>query len=235
LTDEEEPNMVALTAIVLILVFILVDLGIQYYRRPATARALSTVASTAEDLLSEFLVPLGYFFHPGHTWIRIQDRGEILVGADDFVQKSLGKIDRVGLPKVGNQIQLNSPAFNLFQGDKQATFLAPISGTVTDVNYRIQNEPQIIKEQPYGSGWILKVKPSSAGTEIKSLLIADSATQWLKKEITNLRDFLMDIANRKSELGTTLADGGVPVSGVMEDFGEPEWNDFQQRFLSNKA
>ena len=231
--------MVALTVILLIAGFILLDLGIRYVLKPQTAEALSAasarIANAADELLSDFLMPLGYFFHPGHTWARIQERGEILVGADDFAQKTLGSIDNIALPEVGQEISYNSPAFQLFQGGKQATFMAPVSGTVVEVNQDLVESPQMMNEQPYGTGWVMKIKPTSAAEEIKSLFIADPAVLWLKKEIHSFRDFLSEIAGQKSELGMTLADGGVPVSGVMQSFGAGEWEEFQERFLSVKA
>lgn len=231
--------MVALTAILLIVGFILLDLGIRYVLKPQTADALSAasarIANAADELLSDFLMPLGYFFHPGHTWARIQERGEILVGADDFAQKTLGTIDNISLPEVGQEISFNSPSFQLSQGGKQATFMAPVSGTVVEVNQDLADSPRLINEQPYGTGWVMKIKPTSAAEEIKSLFIADPAVEWLKKEIFSFRDFLSEIAGQKSELGMTLADGGIPVSGVMQSFSAGEWEEFQERFLSSKA
>lgn len=227
--------MVAFTVIVLIFGFILLDLAIQYYNKGRAAQLPATIASYVEELLSDFLMPLGYFFHPGHTWARIKENGEITIGPDDFVQKSLGKIDSVSLPKVGQVLNANSPAFELLQNGKKVTFNAPISGTVIAVNDQLKDAPSQIKGEPYESGWIARIQPSSAATELKALMIADSANKWLKKEIAALRDFMVDIAGQKSELGVTIADGGVPVSGVLQEFGESEWGKFQDRFLNNRA
>jgi len=227
--------MVAVTVIALIVAFFLLDMGIQYFKKVRMSEVMSHASSRVEEFLSDFLMPLGVFFHPGHTWARIQDRGEIIVGTDDFVQKSLGTIDRMELPEVGSVVRSNSPAFKLFQGAKYATFMAPVSGTVIAVNEEVMQNPELMKDQPYESGWIMKIKPSSAAEDIKSLMIADPAVKWLKKEVCAFRDFLTEIAGQKSELGLTLADGGVPISGVLEDFGNPEWSSFQQNFLNKQA
>lgn len=226
--------MVAFTVLALIFGFILLDLAIQYYNKGRAAQLPARIASHVEDLLSDFLMPLGYFFHPGHTWARIKENGEITIGPDDFVQKSLGKIDSVSLPKVGQVLNANSPAFELQQNGKKVTFNAPISGTVIAVNDQLKDAPYQINE-PYESGWIARIQPSAAAMELKALMIADSANQWLRKEIATLRDFLSDIAGQKSELGVTLADGGVPISGVLQEFGEPEWGKFQDRFLNSRG
>jgi glycine cleavage system H lipoate-binding protein len=232
---KEKTFMVAVTVIALIVAFILLDMGIQYFRKARMSEMVSHASTKVEELLSDFLMPLGVFFHPGHTWVRIQDRGEIIVGTDDFVQKSLGTIDRVELPKVGSTVRSNSPAFRLFQGSKYATFLAPINGTVIAVNEQVKQNPEVMKDQPYESGWVMKIKPSSAAEDLKSLMIADPAVKWLKREVSAFRDFLSEIAGKKSELGLTLADGGIPISGVMEGFGNSEWNSFQQNFLNKKV
>jgi len=227
--------MVALTVILMIVGFMLLDMGIQYIQKPKTVEALSAATSriihAADDLMSDFLLPLGYFFHPGHTWARVQESGEILIGSDDFANKVLGNIEGVALPEVGQQVKFNAPAFQLIQGGKRAAFMAPVSGTVVDVNAQLRDKPSLLMDSPYGSGWVMKVRPTSAADDLRALLIAEPAKQWLKNEIRGFRDFLMEVAGRKSELGMTLADGGVPVSGVMEQFGESEWNSFQERFL----
>ncbi len=227
--------MIALTVLFIIFGFILLDLAIQYYNKGRTAELPAKIASHVEDFLSDFLMPLGFFFHPGHTWARIRNDGEIIIGSDDFVQKSLGRVDGISLPKVGQVLNANSPAFELFQGKKKVTFNAPISGTVTAVNDRLTEAPNKINNEPYESGWVARIQPSSAPKDLKELYIADSAGQWLKKEIASLRDFVVNIAGQKSELGVTIADGGVPISGVLQEFGETEWSKFQQQFLNNSV
>jgi hypothetical protein len=132
-------------------------------------------------------------------------------------------------------LDANSPAFELLQNGKKVTFNAPLSGTVIAVNDQLVEAPDQINNQPYESGWIARVQPSSAAKELKGLMIAESASQWLRKEIAALRDFVVDIAGQKSELGVTIADGGVPVSGVLQEFGDNEWNRFQQQFLNNQV
>ena len=227
--------MVALTVLALIFGFILLDLAIQYYNKGHVAQLPSRIASHVDDLLSDFLMPLGYFFHPGHAWARIKEDGEITIGPDDFVQKSIGKIDGVGLPKVGQVLNANSPAFELLQNGKKVTFNAPLSGTVIAVNDQLVEEPHQINDHPYESGWIARIQPLSPAKELKALMIADSAGQWLRKEIAALRDFVVEIAGQKSELGLTIADGGVPIKGVIGEFGDAEWNKFQHQFLNNQT
>jgi glycine cleavage system H lipoate-binding protein len=229
--------MIALTVIGIILGFLLLDLGIQYFENRKAARATSAIPQTAtfdpKKLLSDFLMPLGYFFHPGHTWARIQEKGLVTVGADDFAHKALGRIDRITLPKVGQELRLNSPAFKIIQGQKEASFVAPVNGTVLEVNEKLIQNPSLLKEQPYKTGWVLKMRPTSISDDLKPLFIADKAVKWLKSEIGALRDFLVGIAGQGTELGTTVADGGIPVSGVLEEFDSAEWKKFEKRFLSN--
>jgi glycine cleavage system H lipoate-binding protein len=231
--------MIALTVIGIVLGFLLLDLGIQYFENRKAARATAAipqaVPSTPKKLLSNFLMPLGYFFHPGHTWARIQEKGLVTVGADDFAHKALGRIDRVSLPKVGQELKSNSPAFKIVQGQKEATFTAPINGTVLEVNEALLKNPGLLKEKPYKTGWVMKMRPSSISDDLKPLLIADKAVQWLKGEVGAFRDFLVGIAGQGSELGTTVADGGTPISGVLEEFDATQWKKFEKRFLSNHS
>jgi glycine cleavage system H lipoate-binding protein len=231
--------MIALTVIGIVLGFLLLDLVIQYYENrkaaSATAAIPQKVSLNPKKLLSDFLMPLGYFFHPGHTWARIQEKGLVTVGADDFAHKALGRIDRIALPKVGQELKSNTPAFKLVQGQKEASFSAPVNGTVLEVNEKLIKNPELLKEQPYKTGWVLKMRPSSISEDLKPLYIADKAVSWLKTEIGAFRDFLVNIAGQGTELGTTVADGGIPISGVLEEFDSAEWKKFEQRFLSNHS
>ena len=229
--------MAAIIVIGIVIGFLLLDLGIQYFGKRAAVKAPAAVIQTAvaqlnpKKLLSDFLIPLGFFFHPGHTWVNIQEKGSIIVGADDFAQKALGRIDHVDLPRVGQELRVNSPAFVVRQGQKEAAFAAPVNGTVLEVNKNLNFNPGLMKDQPYKDGWVIKVQPSSIADDLQPLYIADKAVQWLRKEINAFRDFIVEVAGRNSELGATVADGGVPVNGVMDEFGTADWKRFQQHFL----
>jgi glycine cleavage system H lipoate-binding protein len=219
---------------------VLVDLLIQ--RIPARARVTNSDAVHANALrrnggLTGFRIPRGYYFHPGHTWAsydRADSEGSwqhpVRIGADDFSVTILGKIDNIHFPRKGTTVIAGAPLFSLIQGDKKIDFPAPVSGTVVDVNEELMTQPEHITKDSYKSGWIASLYPENL-VELASLARNETAAERLRRDVRKFRDFLMELAGRESELGITLADGGVPRCGVLEEFSQQEWERFQKEFL----
>jgi len=100
-----------------------------------------------------------------HEWIDVQgDTGTI--GVTDFAQGELGDVVYVELPAVGTAIKAGDP-FGTIEAVKAVSELyAPVSGTVTEVNTRLAEEANLVNQDCYGDGWMIKVKlanPSEAG------------------------------------------------------------------------
>lgn len=99
-------------------------------------------------------------FTRSHEWAR---RGEqITVGITDYAVEQLNKeIVFVELPQVGKQVKAGE-AFGVIEAVKTAADLyAPVSGTVTEVNSELTDNPSLLAEDPYGKGWIAKIAPSA--------------------------------------------------------------------------
>lgn len=95
-----------------------------------------------------------------HEWVDIQgDTGTI--GVTDFAQGELGDVVYVELPAVGTTIKAGDP-FGTIEAVKAVSELyAPVSGTVTEVNTRLADEANLVNQDCYGAGWMIKVKIAS--------------------------------------------------------------------------
>lgn len=103
-----------------------------------------------------------------HEWVKIEGDGAT-VGITDFAQGELGDIVFVELPEVGAAVEANKP-FGTIEAVKAVSELfSPLSGTVAAVNDAVVDDAGIINSDPYGKGWMIKVKMSNAG-EVGSLL-----------------------------------------------------------------
>ncbi len=103
-----------------------------------------------------------------HEWTRIED-DVATVGITDFAQSELGDIVFVELPGVGDETQLGE-SFGTIEAVKAVSDLfAPLSGEVVEVNDNLADEPEIINKDPYGDGWIIKIKLSDK-SEVDKLL-----------------------------------------------------------------
>jgi glycine cleavage system H protein len=106
-----------------------------------------------------------------HEWVRREDDGTVTVGITDHAQNALGDLVFVELPKVGRALAVDE-ACSVVESVKAASDVyAPIAGEVLAVNDALTNAPEILNQDPYGKGWMWKMRPSNAA-EIDALLDA---------------------------------------------------------------
>jgi glycine cleavage system H protein len=115
-------------------------------------------------------VPDDLYYTNDHEWVRVE--GDIAtVGITEYAQTQLGDIVYVELPQVGDQVKANTPFGTVEAVKAVSDIMCPLSGQVTEVNDDLASAPEKIKESPYGDGWMVKIKMSSAG-EVDALLPA---------------------------------------------------------------
>jgi glycine cleavage system H protein len=114
-----------------------------------------------------------------HEWIRVE--GEFgWVGITEYAQGELGDIVFVELPSVGTKVQ-QGKSFGTIEAVKAVSDLfAPVSGEVVEINKDIQSAPDAINKEPYGKGWMIKMKIGSAA-EITSLLDVEAYKKLVAK------------------------------------------------------
>ncbi len=105
-----------------------------------------------------------------HEWAKEQD-GKIYIGISSFAVEQLGDITLVGLDVgVGDEVE-SGEAFGTIESVKTLSDLyAPLSGRVVEVNEALENEPEIINEDPWEKGWMLAIEPSNLAAEQGDLL-----------------------------------------------------------------
>src|SRR6187200_133717 len=107
-----------------------------------------------------------------HEWVKI-DGDEATVGITDFAQRELGDIVYVEIESVGKDLQ-GGEIFGTVEAVKTVSDLyLPISGTVTEVNANINSNPETVNTDPYGEGWMIKMKLTNP-SELDGLLTAEA-------------------------------------------------------------
>jgi glycine cleavage system H protein len=105
-------------------------------------------------------VPDALRYAKSHEWLRPEADATATVGITDYAQGSLGDITYVQLPKVGAVLRQGAP-FGVVESVKAASDVyAPVSGTVVAVNTALDKAPESLNRDPYGEGWILRLRPS---------------------------------------------------------------------------
>ena len=113
-------------------------------------------------------IPAGLRYSKEHEWVATEEE-VATIGITDYAQEQLGEIVYVELPAVGDKISKDD-AFGVVESVKAVSDIyAPVSGTVVEVNQELPESPEMINEDPYGDGWLVKVKVSD-GSELDDLL-----------------------------------------------------------------
>jgi len=224
--------MVAIFVVATIIVFLVID----YFVQRAEKRKVAHVAVPSK---ARFVIPKGYFFGRGHTWIEILSDNLARIGLDDFSQKIIGKIDDVGFVPAGSEVAKGDKLFIVRQGEKTLSFCAPISGKIISFNEELTHSPDALRRKPYSDGWVAIIKPTNLDKEKDLLSRGEEAAQWLKEEIKRFRNFITaqgdSALTAPAVAGMTLLDGGTPVEGVMEHSSKKIWEQFENDFLASSG
>lgn len=102
-------------------------------------------------------IPENLLYTEDHEWVKV-DGDEALIGITDFAQKELGDIVFVEVETVDEELD-KGDAFGTIEAVKTVSdMFMPITGTVLEFNEQIEDSPEVINKDPYGEGWIIKIK-----------------------------------------------------------------------------
>ena len=125
-------------------------------------------------------VPEGLYYSKDHEWLRVEgDTGT--VGITDHAQNSLGDVVYVELPKAGESFEAHATFGSVESVKAVSELFLPVGGEVTEVNGSLNDEPEKVNNDPYGEGWMLKVRLSKRG-EVDSLLSAAEYEDFIKAD-----------------------------------------------------
>jgi glycine cleavage system H protein len=123
-------------------------------------------------------VPEGLYYTEDYEWVKVEgDKARI--GITDFAQKQLREIVYAELPSEGDTITQKEPYGTVESVKAVSDLVAPISGTVVQVNSEVQGSPELLNEDPYEKGWLLVVTPSNM-EELKKIMDHAKAVEWHK-------------------------------------------------------
>jgi glycine cleavage system H protein len=114
-------------------------------------------------------------YHKEHDWARV-DGGEALLGITWFAQDALGELVHYEPPNVGDTISKDSPYGEVESVKAVSDVIAPLSGEVLEVNAKVVEEPETVNGDPYGEGWLIRIRLADPG-EVEALLDVDAYKQ----------------------------------------------------------
>jgi glycine cleavage system H protein len=172
-----------------------------------------------------FRVPEGLFFHQGHGWLRPEPGSAAVVGMDDFAQKLVGRVDSIELPRVGSTLVQGGDGWKLVVDSVPIPMLSPAHGEVVEVNQEVLRSPELLQKDPYGKGWLLKLKSSKIAGDTRNLLSGKLARAWMENALEKLQPV------HDQYLGHVLPDGGLPLEGIARIVAGEGWQQLARRHL----
>jgi len=120
-------------------------------------------------------------YSPDHEWVGVGNDAKARVGITDYAAGALGDIVFVSLPAVGDELVIGDVVAELESTKSVSEVFSPLTGLVTGVNEALSDNPGLINEDPYGSGWLFELKMSDPG-EVTDLMDSIGYTDQLEKE-----------------------------------------------------
>ncbi len=130
--------------------------------------------------MAEANYPDDLLYHDQHDWARLEGDDHAVFGVTWYAQDSLGEVVFYDPPEVGATVSKDSSYAEVESVKAVSDVIAPMSGEVVEVNDALEDAPERINQDPYGDGWLVKVKLSQAG-EAEALLDAGEYRKLLDK------------------------------------------------------
>jgi len=124
-------------------------------------------------------VPKDLLYGRSHEWVR-SDGDAVVVGITHYAQDQLGEVVFVELPEVGTGVDAGEELGTLESVKAVSEFLAPVAGEVLEINERLEDEPNLVNQDPYGDGWLVKMSGSAAAGD--DFLDAEAYQAFLEQE-----------------------------------------------------
>lgn len=218
--------MTILLVILTFAIFITADALLTKRKVAAAAKSAPSPAPTAAEpvWVAGYQLPAGLHYHRGHTWAR-PEGDTVVVGLDDFAHRLLGDVRAVQLPAIGEWLRQGDVAFGAGKDGRSAGLVAPVEGEVVAVNRELSRDPSLAASDPFGRGWVLKVRASNLAANLRNLLSGNLAHRWMEdtREALDLR--LMALS------GSVLQDGGAPVGDFARHVPDEDWRRLVHEFL----
>lgn len=200
--------------------------------RPVSAKAqlLRSVNGLSAALLS---IPRGLFYNRNHTWAYLEKSGAARVGVDDLLLHITGGVSVDFLRAEGEQISKGDLIATVTSGDRKLKIASPISGEIRKLNSDVKEKEGLINSDPYGKGWICKVKPENWKTEISDCKMDEEAVAWSQEELTRCKDFMAEAVQliNQGSSHVVLQEGGELADFPLAEMPGEVWNKFQKEFL----
>ena len=197
----------------------------QYFHDQYSVHAVISPVNVLE--IKGFKVPQGYYFHRGHTWVKVEEGSMVRVGMDDFALRLLGPFDRIETPLMGKEVKQGRADTRISRGPHQAKVLSPVSGVVTAINPKLREQGRPANQGPYSEGWVMSVLSNNLRQDIKGLMINTETRDFVEQEVERLYQLIEDVE------GPLAVDGGHLGNDIFGNMPQLGWERLVSLFISS--
>jgi len=213
------------------LVFIVLDYALNRRKALQTVAAeahSAVVARYAGEYVDGFLVPQAVSYHSGHSWLVRERQNVVRVGADEFAAALAGKIEKIELPKPGQWIRQGQKVISFIRDGQKTEMVSPTEGEVMAVNAAVVENPALMRQEPYGKGWLLSVHVPDEENTTRNLIPKMLVGEWMREAVERL------YARQPNLAGAVAADGGRPADDLLAALPDHDWQEVTGEFFLTK-
>ena len=118
------------------------------------------------------MIPDDLYYSKEHEWLRLEADGSATIGITDHAQQELGDIVYVELPDAGSALETDEVMGSVESVKAVSEIFCPVAGTVTEVNESLEDAPEAVNSDPYGDGWLIRLKLEDAESVAATMLSA---------------------------------------------------------------
>ena len=218
--------MTVLFVILTFAIFIVADLVMNKGKARVAAQepALAPVMADA-DVAGGYAIPSHLRYHPGHTWLARERKNVNRVGVDSFAAAFTAGVEKIDLPKAGQWVRQGQKVVTLHRNGEKVEIVSPVEGEVVEVNARIAEDATLLRQDPYGEGWLMTVFAPDDESPSRNLLPTNLVANWMREAADRL------FAMQPQLAGATAADGGEPVQEPALALDAKTWSAAGREFF----
>jgi glycine cleavage system H lipoate-binding protein len=174
-------------------------------------------AALGGDFVDGFKVPGNLNYHPGHSWFVRERKNVVRVGADEFAAALLGRVEKIELPKPGQWVRQGQKVASFFKDGEKTEMVSPTEGEVMEVNTEIAANPGVLRQDPYGKGWLMAVHVPDEENTGRNLVPKGLVREWMREAVERL------YSRQPALAGAVAADGGRPSEDLLAALPGANW------------
>lgn len=209
----------ALRAMLLVAVAAALVAGAAAYGASPAFRQWFRVQSRPEVAYRGLRLATDVSLSPAHSWVRAE--GEAWVGVDDVLQAALGPVEDVEMPPPELRVRRGDRLFRLRRGNRVVDVPSPVAGAVVGCNPVLRGRPELINEDPFDRGWVVRLQAENLRDDRRSLLRGRRARSWHRCAADRLSAFL------PARPGPDVPGEG-PVEDIYRHIDDAAWRDLNE-------